>query len=85
MSIKQAFVLVNKESSFVRLGVSVTHTGEHITTEAVDDIETATVFNHPNFNMEGPRVRRHLESIRAVFVPVEITRTVVLKGYGVKS
>lgn len=81
MQITQGFVAVKQDGTFLYVGHRSTHTGEHIDVIEVDCVERASVFSGPNFGY-GYGMRHKLPT-DVTFIPVEVRREVIIKGYGV--
>ena len=80
MKTTQGFVAVRPSGEFIQVDRSDTHTGFHIQVHLCDNIEEATVFNIPGFASRDVRMAVIGEH---TWVPVEIRREVILKGFGV--
>jgi len=82
MKITQAFVAVKADGTFLRMGVQNKWGNDVPWVDETDDIERATVFAHPNARCVLGRLQ-HNYPHPFNFVPVEIRREVLLKGFGV--
>jgi nitrite reductase/ring-hydroxylating ferredoxin subunit len=80
VKITEGFVAVAEDGTFITMYETDTHTGHHIRWGETPDIEMATVFHGQHF---GSRSNRFSNAPTATFVPVEVRREVILKGYGV--
>lgn len=83
MKISTGYVAVKPDGTFLYIGERHTHTGHHIDITEVVNIEDATVSHIPAFMDQN--ARREARRLGATWVPVEVRREVILKGYGVKS
>lgn len=80
MKITRGFAAVQPDGQYLYISHAHTHTGHRIDIAAVTDIEDATIRNNP-----APRDRKESEALRSrgiTWVPVEVRREVILKGFG---
>ncbi len=78
MKITQGFVAVKADGTFIAVSQRSTHTGFHTNFYEVSSIDDASVFPSKHFNNQG----REKPDFPVIFVPVEVRREVILKGYG---
>ena len=81
MKITRGFVAVQPDGMFLYIAHNHTHTGYHIDIALVTDVEDATIRHQP-----AARDRKEAEVLRQrgiTWVPVEVRREVILKGFGV--
>lgn len=79
MKITQGYVAVRADGTFIYVSQRSTHTGFHTEFNDVKTIEDASVFPSPRFSS----IQGHTHPPKNVtFVPVEVRREVILKGYG---
>jgi len=83
MTITQGYVAVYPDGDFLRIYERNTHTGNHVKIERVSTLEHATIFGSPTLRMIGNRNCPDDKEFN--FVPVEVRREVILKGYGVNK
>lgn len=82
MKISTGYVAVKPDGTFLYVSERHTHTGYHIDIAEVASIEDASVMRAPAFMDRA--ARSEAERLGVTWVPVEVRREVVLKGYGVK-
>lgn len=80
MKITRGFAAVQPDGQYLYISSYLTHVGNRVDVSPVTDIEDATIRNNP-----APRDRKESEALRSrgvTWVPVEVRREVILKGFG---
>ena len=82
MKIDEGYVAVRDDGEFLRSGKVSTHVGYRTWIDLVKDIEQATVFKAAHFPDRDMRTAVVEYGGKFTFVPVQVRREVILKGYG---
>lgn len=80
MKITRGFAAVQPDGQYLYISSHQTHTGHHVDVSLVTDINDATIRTNP-----AARERKEAEVLRKreiTWVPVEVRREVILKGFG---
>lgn len=83
MIVTSGYVAVKTDGTFLHVSEGQTHTGYHVRINEVDSLEHASIFTVPRLVGSYYKPISYREPL--IFVPVEVRREVVLKGYGVKN